>query len=107
MIDVMSFATRLKEARKAAGLKQRELAQACGLTNRAVSAWEKGRADGMLAKHLSCVAEKLRVDPRWLAMGDIGNSNPPTALSEILRGLESLSSDQQEAVRNLILSLRK
>ncbi len=39
----MSFSEKLKEARKAAGLTQKELADATGVSYRAIQTWEAGR----------------------------------------------------------------
>lgn len=106
-MDAVSFAKRLREAREAAGLTQQQLADACGISNRTISALERGLADGMLADNLFSVADKLHVDPRWLATGETYASSVPTSLAEILRGLESLPAEQQEAVRALVKSLRR
>ncbi len=107
MLDAMAFADRLKLSRKAAGVTQQQLAEACGLTTAAVSKWEQGLTDSVLAANLYCVADFLRVDPRWLATGDGGPVKPSTALDEIVRGLEQLPAEQQEAVRSIIRSMQK
>lgn len=107
IMDAMSLAIRMKEAREAAGLTQQQLADACGLSPQSVSAWERGRAESLLAEHLFKIADKLQVNPRWLATGEAENLGPQTALSEILRGLESMTADQQEAVRVLVRSMSK
>jgi transcriptional regulator with XRE-family HTH domain len=103
-MDPVEFAERFKTARLAAGLTQQQVADACGVKFQTVSAWENGRAKGMLAEHLFCICDLLRVDPRWLTTGEI---RPGTALGEILTGLESLPVEQQEVVRQLVKSLKK
>ena len=50
-LDPVTFAKRLQEARAAAGLTQQQLADACGLTKGAVSAWENAVTDGILAEN--------------------------------------------------------
>ena len=103
----VNFAKRFRAARLAAGLTQEQLAQHCGISNRTVSAWETGLAEGILAENLFCAADKMGVDPRWLATGQ-GKVPPiPEALSEISNDLESLTAEQQEAIRSLIASLKR
>ena len=103
-MDPVSFGKRFREAREIAGLTQSEIANICGISNRTVSAWEKGRAKGMLAQHLFTASAALRVDPKWLATGEV---TPNTALAEIVRDLERLPAEHQEAVRALVQSLAK
>jgi len=103
----VSFGKRFKEARLAAGLTQRQLADSCGISDRTVSAWETGVAEGIIAEHLFCVADKLGVDARWLATGERTPSAVTAELSELLRGIESLPPDQQGAVKALVQSLRR
>jgi transcriptional regulator with XRE-family HTH domain len=96
-MDPVTFAKRLKDARAAAGLTQQQIADACGLTKGAVSAWEQGVTDSILAENLFCVADALRVDPRWLATGV--ESDVPS--------MAALPPEQQAAVRALIESLKR
>jgi transcriptional regulator with XRE-family HTH domain len=106
-IDGMTFAKRVKEAREAARLTQAQLAEGCGISDRTVSAWENGVAEGIRGDTLFCIADKMRVDPRWLVTGAGEAPGMTTALDEIVRGLEDLPVEQQEAVRALILSLKR
>jgi transcriptional regulator with XRE-family HTH domain len=96
-MDPVTFAKRLQEARAKSGLTQQQLADACGLTKGAVSAWENGLTDSILAENLFCVADALRVDPRWLATGH------QTETAE----LDSLTPEAQTAVRALIQSMKR
>lgn len=107
ILDAMTFADRLRQARDLAGVTQQQLADACGLTAAAVSKWEGGKTDAVLAPNLFAVADFLRVDARWLATGEGEPRRPTTALDEIVQGLESASIEQQEAVRQLVTSLKK
>ncbi len=106
-MDSMTFAIRLREAREAAGLTQRQLAESCGVTDKAVSAWEQGNVDTILADNLYAVADKLGIDPRWLLLGDDRPHQVTTTITEMARALADLPIEQQEAVRNLIHSLRR
>ncbi len=106
-IDPVSLAIRIREARKLAKLTQQQLADACGLTDGTVSAWENGVASSILADNLFAVADACGVDPRWLATGRGPGPRPVSALQEITAGLEDLPIEQQEAVRSLIKFLRR
>ena len=103
----VSFAKRFREARAAAGLTQRQLADACNISDRTVSAWETGVAEGIIAEHLFCVADKLGVNARWLATGELDPGSATPEVAELLRGIESLPPDQQAVVKALIQSLRR
>lgn len=107
ILDGMSFAERLKEARTRAQVTQQDIADACGITTAAISKWENGKTEDVFADHIFCVADFLRVDPRWLATGRGPTPRPRTALDEIVAGLEHLPAEQQEAVRALVQSLKR
>ena len=100
-IDPMSFAKRLQEARARAGITQQQLADACHLTKGAVSAWENGVTDGILAENLFCVADTLHVDPRWLAVGEA------SASGDLVASMTELPPEQLAAVRALIQSMKR
>ncbi len=59
------IAQRLKEARKNKGLTQQALAQATGLSQTAVSAYERGFMEPTVT-NLVALAEALEVDIYWL-----------------------------------------
>jgi transcriptional regulator with XRE-family HTH domain len=99
----MTFAKRFRESRLKAGLTQEELAQAIGVTNRTVSAWETGRAADVLAENLFAAADKMGVDPRWLATGVNDTSKKVT---DITQNLGSLSPEKLETLRVLLRSLK-
>lgn len=50
-VNPMTFAKRLKDSRLAAGMTQRQLADKCGISDRTVSAWETGLAEGILESY--------------------------------------------------------
>jgi transcriptional regulator with XRE-family HTH domain len=102
-MDPVSFAKRLRESRQRAELTQLQVADACGLTKGAVSAWEQGVTDSILAENLFCVADVLRVDPRWLATGQ---ESAAAVGADLAKGLAELPPEQQDAVRALIRSLK-
>ena len=103
-LDPVSFSKRLKEARVRAGLTQLQVADACGLTKGAVSAWEQGITAGIIAENLFCVADVLGVDPRFLATGV---ESKEASAQGIIKDISHLPSDQQEIIRALIHSLQQ
>jgi transcriptional regulator with XRE-family HTH domain len=62
-MDASRFAARLKELREAAGLTQMQLADAAGLSQRAVSHWEQGLREPAWS-NVVAMAEALGVDCR-------------------------------------------
>lgn len=96
-LDPVTFSKRLQEARARSGLTQQQLADACELTKGAVSAWENGVTDSILAENLFCVADALHVDPRWLATG-----REPESVE-----LDALPPETRAAVRALIQTMKR
>jgi transcriptional regulator with XRE-family HTH domain len=64
-----TFATRLKKARKARGMTQRDLSQALGVRDMTVSEWERGMVAAPDPKAVLMAAEILGVDAHWLLRG--------------------------------------
>ena len=104
MLSPMDFGMRLKEARRAAGVTQQQLADAIGLSNAAISKMEAGLTEAVLAPNLFAVADFLRVDARWLATGE---GDPQRRQDALGQELSSLPADQQLAVRAIIQSMKK
>lgn len=61
--------SRIKEARKRAGMTQRELARIVGVSRPAVSQWESGDTKSLKGENLLKAAEALRVAPEDLVGG--------------------------------------
>ncbi|WP_444893424.1 helix-turn-helix domain-containing protein [Microbulbifer sp. TRSA001] len=72
---------RLKEARKAAGKTQKQVAEAVGITQPSYSELENGRSYG--TRYIAQIALHLGVNPVWLATGK-GEMRPPL-IEEIRR----------------------
>lgn len=66
-------------------MTQQELADACGLSNAAISKMEAGLADNVYAPNLFAVADVLRVNARWLATGEEDKNNDLAGLSDAQR----------------------
>jgi transcriptional regulator with XRE-family HTH domain len=99
----MAFATRLKWARDRAGVTQQQIADQCGISNRTISALEKGRAHDVLGDNLYCIADFLRVSPRWLIRG----TGSPDDADSLSAEIGQLSTEQQEAIRRIIETMRR
>ena len=65
----LELAQRLKYVREHLGLSQKELAQALGVSQKAVSYWERGERS-MPAIILRRLKESLGVNPDWLLTGE-------------------------------------
>jgi transcriptional regulator with XRE-family HTH domain len=103
IIDGMSFAARLKWARKRAGVSQQQIADQCGLSNRTISALERGTAAGILGNNLYCVSDFIRVNPRWLVTG-LGSPDDADSLGA---EIEKMPPEQQEVIRRMIEAMRR
>lgn len=70
---------RLRDERKARGLRQFDVAEALGVTNDTVCAWETGRKN-MKAKnlfeYLMFLSDQSDADDRMLSMDDVCNFRP-------------------------------
>ena len=76
-----TLASRLKQARKEAGLTQRELAEAAGIQQPVISQIEKGQ--NQQSAHIAKLAHACRVRALWLSDGagpkEIGGDSPSAA----------------------------
>ncbi len=99
----MGFATRLKWARDRAGVTQQQIANQCGISNRTISALEKGRAHDILGENLYCIADFLRVSPRWLVRG----TGSPDDSDSLSAEIEKLPAEQREAIKHIIETMRR
>lgn len=68
------FADRLKQVRIKAGLTQKQLAEAAGVTDAIVGIWESGKAKPS-TKNLEMICNLLGVDMAWLLQGDLRPQN--------------------------------
>lgn len=92
---------RIKAARAAAGITQRDLARAVGVGRRAVQAWEAGEY-GITWPNLRAIAEKLDVSEDWLLLGPEGMSDLAVRIAEARdRPVEAVVAEILERVRHL------
>ncbi len=83
--DVKTFGNRLRYARELRQLTQKELARACGLSQGAIGNYETDSRRN--PKNVFRIAEALKVEPAWLAMG-----TGPMEIADSPRVSETLSS---------------
>ena len=65
-----TFASRLAQARETVGLSLQGLADASGTSLGSVKLWLAGRAEPKIG-NVEKLAAALKVDPRWLAFGEV------------------------------------
>jgi transcriptional regulator with XRE-family HTH domain len=70
------WARRLVQAREAAGMTQAELSEASKIPQQSIGGYEAGRTEPDIAK-VKILADKLGVDPGWIAFGDPDKSDAP------------------------------
>ena len=87
------FGDKIREARKTAGLTQRQLADRIKVSNTSISNWEKGVSfpDPDTIQHL-CWA--LDVQPNYFFNTDTLSPAPPTIVTPVL----SLSEEEQDII---------
>jgi transcriptional regulator with XRE-family HTH domain len=106
---MMTFTERLNQAlSEAEGVKQIDLARACGVSTASVSAWFSGGTRSLRGANLTRAAALLRVNPLWLAEGrgpkrpdatavEHALTPPLTPRQEAFLGLlDGLTESQQE-----------
>jgi transcriptional regulator with XRE-family HTH domain len=104
-----SFATRLKRARDRANLSQDELARHVDISKASISKIEQGLTNDVLMSTLFRMADRLSVDPRWLATGvttgahhtSFKQADAVLARHELAAVLDSLPTDVRDALVEL------
>lgn len=69
MDDYGFLGQRIKATRLELGLKQQDLADAAGVSTAAISQVESGDTKNLKLPHLFAIADAMKVNPRWLAIG--------------------------------------
>ncbi len=100
-----TLSSRLKEARKAKGMTQTDLAKAVGVAQSTIGNIESGERDG--AASLALIAEALGVRYRWLRDGegprDLAACDWPFS-AELLEHVKSLEPEDLRRAENLLRS---
>lgn len=76
--DRTDWGKRITEARQLRGMKQRELAKLCEVSEPTVSGWEKGGIRTLEAGNLIKICNALNVDPFWVILGPHKGEAPIT-----------------------------
>jgi len=97
-----TLAQRLRTARDAAGVTQRDLARRIGIRQQTISLIERGESEG--TRHLVAIANELGVEPDWLQTGQ-GPMHPQGF--ETLVDLTHLDDPTRRAVRQLVSALEQ
>lgn len=69
MDDYGFLGQRIKATRLELGLRQQDLADAAGVSTAAISQVESGDTKNLKLPHLFAIADAMKVNPRWLAIG--------------------------------------
>ncbi|MHD0644883.1 helix-turn-helix domain-containing protein [Pseudomonas aeruginosa] len=94
-----SVGKRLKDARKAVGISQAELAKMCDLTQSAVSDIEREKSSTSI--FLPQIANALGVSAIWLATGK-GSHEPIEVAKDINEALQAAWDDVDEAIKAIL-----
>jgi transcriptional regulator with XRE-family HTH domain len=65
----MTLGERIRARREELGLRPTDLADAVGVSVSAVLYWESGATKNLKNEHLFVLADRLKVNARWLAIG--------------------------------------
>lgn len=107
-----SIGDRLKRRRLERGLNQKVVANVAGVTNAAVSKWEKSGGESMSAVVALRLSQELGVNPFWLVLGE---GEPATKVEvkdisetalDLARQVDGLPDEILAAIRTLVTALR-
>lgn len=98
----MSFGDKLRSARKAAGLTQRELAKRIGMENSSICNWEKGRSIPYVDT-IESICGVLHVDPAYFFEG--GEDSQKTPKAPTFMSLYEMLDAHGKAVVDAVLQL--
>lgn len=95
----MEFQDRVRTLRMANGYTQADLAEALGITQRAVGAWETGRSKPKIDRLID-LAEALHVSPHWLLDGTEPGDTPAltTEETELLQCFRATDARGKETI---------
>lgn len=97
----MNTSERIKQARKAAGLTQEDLAKKLGVQHSVISKYECGRVVNLKRDVIAKIAEALNVRPSWLMCMDDKKESDPEEIeldNELVNRLMKLSREELEKV---------
>ena len=100
---VNNLQTRLKIARKKAGLTQAEVAARVGITQPTYSELERGESLG--SKHLPSIAKVLNVSVYWLELGKETDFNHPSGWDSVLQAISQASPETRDQALRILEAL--
>lgn len=89
--DPHTFGGRLFKLRTDADLGRGDLAVLCGVSVQAVGQWEHGVIKNLKFSHLFTLADKFKVEPRWLALGQGPKPRHDAAKSAAMQQIKELA----------------
>lgn len=101
----MTTSERIKQARKAAGLTQAELAEKLGVQHSVISKYERGRVINLKREKIAELASVLNVKPSWLMCMDDKKESDPKEIEldiELLHRLMTLTPEELEKVDGFV-----
>ena len=101
----MTTSERIRQARKAAGLTQEQLAQKLGVQHSVISKYERGRVVNLKREKIAELASALNVKPSWLMCMDDKKESDPKEIEldiELLHRLMTLTPEELEKVDGFV-----
>ena len=99
-MDSSTTGRRIRQAVRAAGTTQKQVANYCGVSERSVSNWVADR-DQPKGSHLSAMSELLGVTASWILTGE-----QTVNAEEMLREMRQLRAGQEEVLA-AVLEVRR
>jgi transcriptional regulator with XRE-family HTH domain len=110
-----TWTDRLNWAMTDRGVKNAELARACNIERASITEWRNGKTKDPKLAPFFAACTKLKVRPRWLALGELPIDPLPddavqqpsmtTLLTEIARALADLNEEDQRKVLEIVLRM--
>lgn len=85
----MTTGERIRQARKAAGLTQKELAAKCGVKYSAIHKYETNMVVNLKRETVQALADALNVTPSWLLCLDDETNRQQDELADLLEDLKN------------------
>ena len=101
----MTTGDRIRKARLAAGLTQKELAEKIGVKFSAIHKYETGMIKNLKRETIAALAEALDVKPSWLMCMDDKKESDPKEIEldiELLHRLMTLTPEELEKVDGFV-----
>jgi transcriptional regulator with XRE-family HTH domain len=104
--DQATLAGRITTRMEQLGLRPTDLANHCGISVTAVGWWLRGDAKNLKLDYLFKIADKLEVDPRWLATGGHNSDRYSKEALEVASQFDELRGPAREHLKLQLKFLR-